>query len=82
MESSWRYSPIEILLVNVSRRLPDNTVNPKEPNQSIIYMTSAGSKTTFAYDALIDYFEESIINPDNAFVFGCDYRVPMMQFLL
>lgn len=69
-------------LVNVSRRLPDNTVNPKEPNQSIIYMTSAGSKTTFAYDALIDYFEESIINPDNAFVFGCDYRVPMMHGLV
>ena len=45
-------------------------------------MTSAGSKTTFAYDALIDYFEESIINPDNAFVFGCDYRVPMMHGLV
>ena len=32
-------------LMNVSRRLPDNTVNEKEPNQQRIFMTSAGVKT-------------------------------------
>lgn len=35
-------------LMNVSRRLPDNTVNEKEPNQQQICMTSAGVKTSFA----------------------------------
>jgi hypothetical protein len=39
-------------LMNVSRRLPDNSVNEKEPNQQRIFMTSAGVKTSFAYDLL------------------------------
>lgn len=69
-------------LLNVSRRLPDNTVNPKEPNQQVICCTSAGSKTSFAYDKLIDTFENAIIDPQNSFVMGCDYRIPVMHGLL
>ena len=26
--------------------------------------------------------EEAVINPNNAFVFGCDYRIPVMHGLL
>lgn len=73
---------IVLPLMNVSRRLPNNDVNFKEPNQQRIFMTSAGVKTSFAYDLLIDTFESSIIDPDNAFCFGCDYRVPVMHGLL
>ena len=69
-------------LVNVSRRLPDGTVNEGEPNQAIYYMTSAGSKMSFAYDKCVDIFEESIITPDSAFSMGCDYRVPAMHGLI
>lgn len=69
-------------LMNVSRRLPDNSVNPREINQQVICMTSAGIKTSFGYDKLIDTFESAIIDPDNSFCFGCDYRVPMMHGLL
>ncbi len=68
--------------MNVSRRLPDNTVNPKEPNQERIFMTSAGVKTSFAYDLLLDVFEDSIISPKTSFCLGCDYRVPLMHGLL
>lgn len=68
--------------MNVSRRLPDNTVNPKEPNQERIFMTSAGVKTSFAYDLLLDVFEDSIIHPESSFCMGCDYRVPLMHGLL
>lgn len=75
-------SEIVLPLLNVSRRLPDNTVNPKEPNQQTIFATSAGTKTSFAYDKLISCFENSIINPSESFVFGCDYRVPMMHGLV
>lgn len=39
-------------------------------------------KGSFAYDLLIDAFESSIIFPDTSFVFGCDYRVPMLHGLL
>ena len=69
-------------LLNVSRRLPDNTINQKEPNQQRIFMTSAGVKTSFAYDFLIDDFIDSIIHPNSTFVFGCDYRVPVLHDLL
>ena len=73
---------IVLPLLNVSRRLPDNAVNVKEVNQQVISMTSAGTKTSFAYDRLIDVFENSIINTKSAFCFGCDYRVPMLHGLL
>ena len=69
-------------LLNVSRRLPDGTVNYKEPNQQQICCTSAWLKTSFAYIKLIDMFVDSIINPKNTFTFGCDYRVPQMHGLL
>ena len=68
--------------MNVSRRMPDNTVNEKEPNQQRIFMTSAGVKTSFAYDLLLDVFEDSIIHPESSFVMGCDYRVPVLHGLL
>lgn len=73
---------IVLPLLNVSRRLPNNTVNPKEPNQQVICATSAWKKTSFAYDKLLDDFELAIIDPNTAFVFGCDYRVPMMHGLI
>ena len=75
-------SEVVLPLLNVSRRLPDNTVNPKEVNQQTIFMTSAGAKMSFAYTKLIDVFENSVIDPKTSFCFGCDYRVPMMHGLL
>ena len=69
-------------LMNVSRRLPSNQVNPKEPNQQGIFCTSSGSKISFAYLKLVDIFENSIINPREAFCIGIDYRVPQMHGLI
>ena len=73
---------IVLPLLNVSRRLPDNTVNEKEPNQQTVFCTSAGNKISFAYDKLIDVFENAIIDPKNSFVMGCDYRVPVLHGLI
>ncbi len=73
---------IVLPLLNVSRRLPDNTVNDKEPNQQTVFCTSAGNKISFAYDKLIDVFENAVIDPKNSFVMGCDYRVPVLHGLI
>lgn len=73
---------IVLPLMNVARRLPDNTVNPREVNAQQIVMTSAGVKSHFSYDKLIDMFENSIINPNDSFVMGTDYRVPILYGLL
>lgn len=69
-------------LMNVSRRTPKGVVNNNEPNQQQLYMTSAGVKSSYAYERLIDLLEMSIINPKQAFVWGCDYRIPVLHGLL
>ena len=73
---------IVLPLLNVARRLPDNTVNEKEPNFQRIFATSAGVKTSFSYDVLLDIFEGAIINPATSFCMGCDYRIPAMHGLV
>ena len=73
---------IVLPLLNVSRRMPNNQVNPKEPNQQVICCTSAWQKMSFAYDKLISIFENSIMQPTTSFCMGCDYRVPMLHGLL
>lgn len=73
---------IVLPLLNVSRRLPDNTVNVKEVNQQVICMTSAGNKQSYAYERLIDTFINSIVTPKIAFCFNCDYRVPALHGLI
>ena len=75
-------STIVLPLLNVSRRMPNNEVNPHEPNQQVICCTSAWQKQSFAYDKLISTFEEAIMQPRTAFCMGCDYRVPMLHGLL
>jgi len=75
----------EIILpqMNVSRRTVSGLVNNKEAiNTQVIYATSAGMKSSFAYEALVDYFEESIIDPRRAFTMGLDYRIPMKHGLI
>lgn len=75
----------EIVLpqMNVSRRMSNGLVNPNEKiNTQVIYATSAGTKSSFAYEALIDIFEQSIIDPKTAFSIGLDYRIPAMHGLI
>ena len=69
--------------MNVSRRMVTGLVNSYEAfNTQVIYATSAGTKSSFAYAALIDTFEKAIIDPHSAFCIGLDYRVPAMHGLI
>lgn len=47
-----------------------------------ILSTSAGTKSSYAYERLIDVFEKSIIDPENNFCIGLDYRIPVMHNLI
>lgn len=73
---------IVIPLMNVNRRTKAGLVNKNEPHQSQFFMTSAGQKNSYAYQKLIEILELEIITPKSAFVWGCDYRVPMHFGLL
>ena len=69
--------------MNVSRRMENGLVNPYEHiNTQVIYATSAGTKASYAYEALIDTFEKAIIDPKSSFCIGLDYRIPAMHGLI
>ena len=69
--------------MNVSRRMANGLVNPYEKiNTQVIYATSAGVKSSFAYEALLDTFERAIIAPKTSFCIGLDYRIPVMHGLI
>lgn len=75
----------EIVLpqMNVSRRMDNGLVNPYEKiNTQVIYATSAGTKASYAYEALIDTFEKAIIDPKTSFCIGLDYRIPAAHGLI
>ena len=75
----------EVILpqMNVSRRQINGLVNPYENiNRQVIYATSAGMKSSFSYEALIDTFEKAIIDPKHNFCIGLDYRIPVIHGLI
>ena len=41
--------------------------------------TSAGYKATFAYEKLIQLYCQMAVNPKEAFVFGGDYRLSLIE---
>lgn len=73
---------IVLPLMNVNRRTINGSLNDKEPHQAQIYITSAGAKNSYAYERLKELMLQSIIAPDQAFVWGCDYRIPVMAGLI
>lgn len=76
-------SEVVLPQMNVSRRMANGLVNPYEViNTQVIYATSAGMKSSFAYEKLIDTFERAIIDPKHSFCIGLDYRIPAMHGLI
>lgn len=72
-----------IPVMNVSRRLPDGTQDDDEVlNKSQIYVTTAGWKSTFAYDKLIQILVGQITQPEKFCVMGGTYRIPILMKLL
>ena len=69
--------------MNVDRRLPDGTRHKEETvNKSQIYVTTAGWKSSFAYEKLIELVIKMVIYPDETFVLGGTWRVPVLEGLL
>lgn len=73
---------IVLPLMNVNRKMKNGLENKHETQQIQLWMSSASDKNTFCYDKAIELLELAIINPNKAFIFGCDYRVPMQCGLL
>ena len=69
-------------LLNISRRTALGEVNENEPSQQQLYVGSAGTKNSFAYDKHIEILVSMAINPQKAFAWGGDYQVPVYYGLL
>jgi len=74
---------VVVPLMNVSRILPDGSKDDKEvQNKSLLFITTAGYKNTFAYDKLIQTMIMSLLKPEENYILGGTYRVPVMEGLL
>ena len=69
-------------LMNVNRRTANGQLNNNEPHQAQIYISSAGSKNSYAYERMKELMINSVIDPSQAFIWGCDYKVPVMAGLI
>ena len=75
----------EVLIptMNVSRQCADGTTHMEEIlNQAQLYITTAGYKSTFAYQKLISTLVQMIVEPDKGFILGGTYRVPILFDML
>ena len=66
-----------IPMMNIPRLTADGGRNDEEPHSQQIYITSAGSKNTFAYERLIELTTLSVIEPDDYFICGASYELPL-----
>lgn len=73
---------ILIPLMNISRYVNGEFKPAEVLNKSQIYITTAGYKNTFSYEKLIQLLINQIINPEEAFIMGGTWRVPVMEKLL
>nr|DAG59746.1 MAG TPA: terminase large subunit [Caudoviricetes sp.] len=68
--------------MNVPRRMTNGKVNTNEPHQQQIWITSAGPKTTFAYEKLVELLVNEVIDPDDYFICGSSYELPVYYGVL
>jgi hypothetical protein len=73
---------IIIPLMNVDRRTVAGIVNPTEPHAQQTMITTAGYRGTYAHDRTLETLVDMAIDPDKAFCFGGDFRIPVMHSLL
>lgn len=66
-----------IPMMNIPRPLSGGGVNPEEPHSQQVYITSAGSKNTFAYERLIELTILGVIDPEDYFICGAGYELPL-----
>ena len=72
-----KLNAIVIPVMNISRRTASGAWNQHEAHQPQTWISSASQKSDYNYQKMIDMLERSILDPDNIYVEGCDYHVPV-----
>lgn len=73
---------IVLPLMTKDRRMVGGMINQYEPQHAQIYSTSASSKSSFAYEKLLEIIIKAILSPEDNFVLGFDVRIPIMHGLV
>lgn len=68
--------------MNIARKEVDGTINPEEPTSSQIFITTAAARTVFMYSKLIECAVNSVLRPQEYFVWGLSYEIPLHYGLL
>lgn len=68
--------------MNIARREVDGTINPEEPTSSQIFITTAAERTVFMYSKLIECTINAVLRPNEYFVWGLSYEIPLHYGLL
>ena len=66
-----------IPMMNIPRQHSGGGVNPTEPHAQQVYITSAGSKNTFAYERLIELTTLGVVDQEDYFICGAGYELPL-----
>lgn len=70
-----------IPMMNIPRPTADGGRNDEEPHSQQVYITSAGSKNTFAYERLIELTVRAVLDTDDYFICGASYELPLQYGL-
>lgn len=68
--------------MNIARKEVDGTINPEEPTASQIFITTAAERTVFMYSKLIECTINAVLRPNEYFVWGLSYEIPLHYGLL
>lgn len=75
-------SSVILPTMNLKRRTKRGLIVDGEPQQVQVYITSASSKNTYAYERLIELLIMECVDPTQAFVWGSSYELPVYYGLL
>jgi len=76
------YNEVLLPQMNVARREVDGSLNPEEPTAAQIFITTAREKTVFMYSKLIECAVNAVLRPQEYFVWGLSYEVPLRYGLI
>ena len=71
------YNEVLLPQMNVPRREVDGTLNPEEPVSTQTFITTARERTVFMYGKLIECAVNAVLHPEDYFVWGLSYEVPL-----
>ena len=74
-------SEVLIPMMNVARPAADGVKYDEPLSGSQVYITTAGYKNTFPYSKLIQLLVWSVTEPDQAYVMGGTWRIPVLMGL-